>query len=155
MNTPVLEVDSGVATITLRRPMQHNRIDAADPHVILRYLDEVSAMRDVVALVITGSGPRTFCAGYTLGQIESNLDHSFEAIARAIRIAHGTGDGDTGFALATGTVPGTANVDQIGSAAADVLSRAIIRALLNAKSIHVGSCNVASYCEQFPQNCRR
>ena len=38
-------------------------------------------------------------------------------------------------------------------AAADVLSRAIIRAMLAAKPIHVGSCNVASYCEQFPQNC--
>jgi len=34
-----------------------------------------------------------------------------------------------------------------------VLSRAIMRAILNAQSIHVGTCNVASYCEQFPSRC--
>lgn len=78
-----------------------------------------------------------------------------DGLARAIRLAHGTGDGDTVFALATGTSAATPNINQIGSAAADVLSRAIVRAILAADSIHVGSCNVSSYCEQFPQNCRR
>jgi hypothetical protein len=34
-----------------------------------------------------------------------------------------------------------------------VLSRAVVRAIVAAESIHVGSCNVRSYCEQFPQNC--
>lgn len=82
--TPSLVVEHGVATITLRRPGQHNRIDAADPQVIRRHLDDVAAMRDVVALVITGSGERTFCAGYTLGQIESSLDRSFEDMLDAI-----------------------------------------------------------------------
>lgn len=78
-----------------------------------------------------------------------------DGLARAIRPAHGTGDGDTVFTLATGTVAGEPNINQIGGAAADVLSRAIIRALLNAQSIHVGSCNVSSYCEQFPNRCAR
>jgi len=88
-STPALtfDNDSGVATITLRRPAQHNRIDAADPRVILQHLNEVSAMCDaggVVAVVITGSGSRTFCAGYTLGQIASNLDRSFEDMLDAV-----------------------------------------------------------------------
>lgn len=83
-SAPSLVVEHGVATIALRRPGQHNRIDAADPQVILRHLDEVAAMRDVVALVITGSGQRTFCAGYTLAQIESSLDRSFEDMLDAV-----------------------------------------------------------------------
>jgi enoyl-CoA hydratase/carnithine racemase len=81
---PALAVENGVATITLRRLKEHNRIDAADPHVILRHLDEVAQLRDVIALVITGSGPRTFCAGYTLAQIESSLDRSFEDMLDAV-----------------------------------------------------------------------
>ena len=76
-----------------------------------------------------------------------------DGLARAIRLAHGTGDGDTVFALATGTVPRNPELNQIGGAAADVLSRAIMRAIMAAKAIHVGTCNVASYCEQFPAKC--
>jgi len=78
-----------------------------------------------------------------------------DGLARAIRPAHGIGDGDTVFALATGTVSATPNVTQIGAAAADALSRAIIRAILAADGIHVGSCNVSSYCELFPSRCTR
>jgi L-aminopeptidase/D-esterase-like protein len=77
-----------------------------------------------------------------------------DGLARAIKPAHGTGDGDTIFALATATDPRTnINLNQIGNAAADALSRAIVRAIINADSIHIGTCNVASYCEQFPANC--
>ena len=78
-----------------------------------------------------------------------------DGLARAIRPAHGTGDGDTVFALATGTVTATPNITQIGGAAADALSRAIVRALLAADGIHVGTCNVSSYCELFPARCNR
>ena len=46
-----------------------------------------------------------------------------DGLARAIRLAHGTGDGDTVFTLATGTVTVNPNINQIGGAAADVLSR--------------------------------
>jgi putative pantetheine hydrolase len=77
-----------------------------------------------------------------------------DGLARAIRPAHGTGDGDTVFALATGTVTTNPNINQIGGAAADALSRAIIRAIVAAKGIHTSTCNVNSYCELFPQGCR-
>jgi L-aminopeptidase/D-esterase-like protein len=92
-------------------------------------------------------------AKLTKGQANKVAQMADDGMARAIRLAHGTGDGDTVFTLATGTVAGEPNIDQIGSAAADVLSRAIIRALLNAESIHAGSCNVVSYCEHFPSRC--
>jgi putative pantetheine hydrolase len=78
-----------------------------------------------------------------------------DGLARAIRIAHGTGDGDTVFAMATGTSTATASVNAIGGAAADALSRAIMRAIKAADGIHVGTCNVNSYCELFPAKCQR
>jgi L-aminopeptidase/D-esterase-like protein len=94
-------------------------------------------------------------AQLTKAQANKIAQMADDGIARALRIAHGTGDGDTVFALSTGTVTGAPNLNQIGGAAADALSRAIIRAIMAADAIHIGSCNVPSYCEQFPQNCRR
>jgi len=78
-----------------------------------------------------------------------------DGLGRAIRPAHGTGDGDTVFALATGTVTAAPNITQLGGAAADALSRAIIRAIMAADGIHVDACNVSSYCELFPARCSR
>jgi len=78
-----------------------------------------------------------------------------DGLARAIKPSHGVGDGDTIFVMATGTDTRDATnlVNGIGSAAADTLSRAVVHAILAAESIHVDSCNVKSYCEQFPQKC--
>ena len=80
-----------------------------------------------------------------------------DGLARAIKPSHGVGDGDTIFVMATGTDTRDATnlVSAIGSAAADTLSRAVVHAILAAESIHVGSCNVRSYCEQFPNNCAK
>jgi len=94
-------------------------------------------------------------ARLTKAQANKVAQMADDGLARAIRPAHGTGDGDTVFALATGTVTATPNINQIGGAAADALSRAIMRALMAAEAIHVGTCNVTSYCEQFPQRCTR
>lgn len=69
-----------------------------------------------------------------------------DGLARAIRPAHTMFDGDTVFALATGQQPlpqtpgffgppAALAVSQIGAAAADCLSRAIIRGLLAAESL--------------------
>jgi len=94
-------------------------------------------------------------ARLTKAQANKVAQMADDGLARAIRPAHGTGDGDTVFALATGTATGTASLNQIGGAAADALSRAIIRALMAAEGIHTASCNVNSYCELFPSRCAR
>jgi enoyl-CoA hydratase/carnithine racemase len=78
--SPSLQIEGPVATITLRRPREHNRIDPDDPAVITGHLDEISQRRDVSVLVITGTQHKTFCSGYTLGQIKSRLDASFESM---------------------------------------------------------------------------
>lgn len=75
---PTLDIDGPVATITLRRPAEHNRIDPDDPKIILDQLKEVGQAPGVAVLVITGEGQKTFCSGYTLAQIGERLDRSFE-----------------------------------------------------------------------------
>jgi len=60
-----------------------------------------------------------------------------DGLARAIRPAHTPLDGDTVFALATGSGPeiDTAMLTRLGSLAADCLSRAIMRAVIAAESL--------------------
>jgi L-aminopeptidase/D-esterase-like protein len=54
-----------------------------------------------------------------------------DGLARAVRPAHTMLDGDTVFSLATGRVP--ADVSVVGAFAAEVLAKAIVRAVLAAK----------------------
>lgn len=81
-----------------------------------------------------------------------------DGLARAIWPAHTMFDGDTVFALATGEVdlpeaetpfgPATIkSLSRVGSSAADVLSRAIIHAILSART--VGS--FSSYRDRYPE----
>jgi len=79
-----------------------------------------------------------------------------DGLARAIKPLHSPYDGDTVFALGTGRIsmqslgdPSFA-VYQIGSAAADVLSRAVVHAILAAEST---PC-FKSYCDTFSNGCR-
>ena len=76
--TPSLLVNGSYAQITLQRPAQHNRIDPEDIQVIMAHLDTIECSPDVRAIVLTGSGAKTFCSGYTLGAIQSQLGRSFE-----------------------------------------------------------------------------
>lgn len=63
---PLLVVEGAVATIRLNRPREHNRLDPADIGVLLAHFDAVEANEALRVLVLTGSGDRTFCSGYTL-----------------------------------------------------------------------------------------
>ena len=58
-----------------------------------------------------------------------------DALARTIYPAHTPGDGDTIFALATGTSEVGANLGAIGALGAEVLADAILRAVRTATSI--------------------
>ena len=75
-SAPTLEIVDSLATITLRRPAQHNRIDPDDPAVLLRHLEAVRADPSVRMLVLTGktappaqavSEPRVVCASSSIG----------------------------------------------------------------------------------------
>lgn len=75
---PGVAVAGAVATLTLRRPSQHNRIAPEDSEVIRAYLTQLEATPGLRLLVITGTGGKTFSSGYTLGAIKDQLDSRFE-----------------------------------------------------------------------------
>ena len=79
-----------------------------------------------------------------------------DGLARSIRPVHSAYDADTVFALGTGRLSLTSLGDpalaqhRIGTAAADVVARAVRHALLQAEST---SCHM-SYCDTFATACR-
>jgi len=75
---PGLTLDGDVATITLRRPSQHNRIAPEDSDVIRQYLMQLETAHGLRLLIITGTGEKTFSSGYTLSAIKDQLDSRFE-----------------------------------------------------------------------------
>lgn len=80
---PIIEREGDVLSITLNRPEQHNRLDPADIDALQRALDalqeELRAGQGAPrALVLRGSGTRTFCSGFTLSAIGDQLDDRFE-----------------------------------------------------------------------------
>ena len=58
-----------------------------------------------------------------------------DGLARTINPVHTMYDGDTLFAVATGAVSTRANHDAIGALAADVMSQAVVRAVMSARGL--------------------
>ena len=73
----------------------------------------------------------------TLTKVEATkmAQMAHDGFARAISPVHTPGDGDTVFALATGTLPGEANASLIGALAAEVMADAIVRAATQATGL--------------------
>lgn len=72
--TPLLTIADRVATILLRRPKEHNRLDPEDLPILIDQLDQVAADPAAEVLVLRGSGSRTFSSGYTVQAILSRLE---------------------------------------------------------------------------------
>lgn len=66
-----LELDPPVARIVLDAPERHNALTADDVASVRDHLERVDSEADVRVLVLTGAGPRTFCSGASLPQMES------------------------------------------------------------------------------------
>ena len=58
-----------------------------------------------------------------------------DGYARAIWPIHTEVDGDTVFALATGTLSGDVNMTRLGALAADVMASAVVRSATQATSL--------------------
>lgn len=67
----VLDVHAHVARLTLNRPDRHNALEVEDIALFRSYLATVEADTDIRVLVVTGSGPHTFCAGASLKQMHT------------------------------------------------------------------------------------
>ena len=67
--------------IRLARPAEHNRLDPADIDALQRLFDTLgSTDAGLRALVITGTGEKTFSSGYTLHAIARELDDRLERL---------------------------------------------------------------------------
>ncbi len=65
MSELLLEVESGVAVITINRPEAKNAINQAVAQAMAKTLDEIESREDVRAVILTGAGG-SFCAGMDL-----------------------------------------------------------------------------------------
>jgi enoyl-CoA hydratase/carnithine racemase len=77
---PTLDVAGPIATIRLRRPAQHNRIDPDDVAVMRGYLEQAKPDPALRTLVFTGTGETTFSSGYTVDAIVGRLNRDFEQL---------------------------------------------------------------------------
>ncbi len=77
---PSLNIEGARATIRLRRPLEHNRIDPADLAVLLDHFEQARSNKAVRVLVVTGTGPKTFSSGYTVAAIREHLDDRLEKV---------------------------------------------------------------------------
>lgn len=70
-SAPILHIAGGVATITLNRPAQRNRLENADLQTLLEQFEAVNHDASVRVLVLTantqGQPKPVFCAGYDIG----------------------------------------------------------------------------------------
>lgn len=77
MDTVLLEIDAGVAVITLNRPAQRNALSSALREELAAVVAKVRDAADVQAVVLTGAGG-AFCSG---GDIDAMLDASLAGLA--------------------------------------------------------------------------
>ncbi|MGB0920579.1 MAG: enoyl-CoA hydratase/isomerase family protein [Alphaproteobacteria bacterium] len=69
IETPGLEIDGAVATVTLQRVKSHNALEVADLAVLADHFAVLAANADIRVVVLTGAGEKTFCAGASLGDV--------------------------------------------------------------------------------------
>src|SRR5215467_1764886 len=74
-------------------------------------------------------------ARFDKSQMTKIAEMAHDGLARAINPTHTPSDGDTLFALTTGTSAANANLTGIGVLAAEAVSEAILRAVMKAKSV--------------------
>lgn len=62
----LVDIQDGVATVTLNRPEVMNAINLALREELIRTMPELDASKDVRAIVLTGAGSKSFCVGADL-----------------------------------------------------------------------------------------
>jgi enoyl-CoA hydratase/carnithine racemase len=89
---PALHIAGGIATITLNRPAQRNRLENEDLQTLLAHFQQVNddpAVRVVVVTANTQGQPKpVFCAGYDIGGFDEKGQgaSSFERVPEALAV---------------------------------------------------------------------
>jgi L-aminopeptidase/D-esterase-like protein len=106
-----------------------------------------SGFADSMARIREGYSVRADAAkNTTIGVVATNValdkaqatkvaQMAHDGLARTIYPVHTPSDGDTIFSVATGAIPVRANHGAIGALAAEVMARAVLRAVMNARGI--------------------
>lgn len=75
-SAPVLVIEAGVATVTLNRPAQRNKLENGDLQLLLEHFETVERDASVRVLVLTANTadqPKpVFCAGFDIGGFDEN-----------------------------------------------------------------------------------
>ncbi|HVG26341.1 MAG TPA: P1 family peptidase [Acidobacteriaceae bacterium] len=116
------------------------------------YRDSMAAMMSGYRVVVRPAANTTIGivatnAAFNKTQMCKIAQMAHDGYARAINPVHTMGDGDTIFSMSTGTTDVKADVSAIGAIAATVMSRAIVRAVMQATSIP--SLNIPA-CRDYP-----
>lgn len=71
-SAPILAIDGdgGRATIRLNRPAEHNRLDPGDLNTLRAQLQRIDAEAGIRVVVLTGTGAKSFCSGYTISALQ-------------------------------------------------------------------------------------
>jgi L-aminopeptidase/D-esterase-like protein len=104
-------------------------VDIIEAYRSGRDVTETTGQATTIGVVATNAG------GFSKAQMKKIAAMSHDGLARAINPAHTMGDGDTLFALSSGTSNVRANVTAVGALAAEAVSEAILRAVMRAKSV--------------------
>lgn len=75
--TLLYKQENGIATITINRPEVRNAINFRVMEKIGAILDDIESSREISALILTGAGAKSFCAGGDLkefGSLETSED---------------------------------------------------------------------------------
>jgi enoyl-CoA hydratase/carnithine racemase len=84
-----LEVDAGIATVTLDRPEALNAISTALARALAATFEPLATRRDLRAVVLAGAGDKGFCAGADLRERSGFDDHGWFVQREVFRRAFG------------------------------------------------------------------
>ncbi len=123
--SPELGIAGPLATITLRRPAQANRLTRDDLQVLAELLAQVEAAPEVLVLQLRATG-KSFCSGFDIASIGNGGEEAFAAVVDAMERARpvtvavlqgGVYGGATDLALACDFRVGAHGIDMFMPAA--------------------------------------
>ena len=86
MGIPELQIEGAIATITLRRPEQANRLEPDDLAALLEHVETVNDAPDVLVLQLRSEG-KYFCSGYDISRIGAGRAVPFDEMVNAMEDA--------------------------------------------------------------------
>lgn len=122
---PELTTEGALATITLRRPDQANRLTADDLEQLTELINQVNARPELLVLQLRSTG-KYFCSGYDIGSIGASRKVDFAGVVDALEMARpvtiavlhgGVYGGATDLALACDFRVGAEGIDMFMPAA--------------------------------------